>query len=93
LEINGVARQAAAATLRSVSWLPNFDDSFANAAVMARWAAARGGRGLAWVVLGDKLRWPKPVRRVADPWITLAAIATVTEGLRLETKGTFQCQR
>jgi alkanesulfonate monooxygenase SsuD/methylene tetrahydromethanopterin reductase-like flavin-dependent oxidoreductase (luciferase family) len=31
----------------------------------------------------DHLRWRAPVRQVADPWITLAAIATATERLRL----------
>jgi alkanesulfonate monooxygenase SsuD/methylene tetrahydromethanopterin reductase-like flavin-dependent oxidoreductase (luciferase family) len=31
----------------------------------------------------DQLRWEAPVRQVADSWITLAAIATATERLRL----------
>ena len=31
----------------------------------------------------DHLCWRAPVRPVADPWITLAAIATATERLRL----------
>lgn len=31
----------------------------------------------------DHLRWRAPIRQVADPWITLAAIATATERLRL----------
>src|SRR6266542_2040295 len=31
------------------------------------------------VFVWNKLRWPAPVRRVADPWVTLAAIATATE--------------
>jgi alkanesulfonate monooxygenase SsuD/methylene tetrahydromethanopterin reductase-like flavin-dependent oxidoreductase (luciferase family) len=35
------------------------------------------------VFVWDHLRWRAPVRQVADPWITLAAIATATEYLRL----------
>jgi alkanesulfonate monooxygenase SsuD/methylene tetrahydromethanopterin reductase-like flavin-dependent oxidoreductase (luciferase family) len=35
------------------------------------------------VFVWDHLRWRAPVRQVADPWITLAAIATATEHLPL----------
>jgi hypothetical protein len=35
------------------------------------------------VFVWDHLRWRAPVRQVADPWITLAAVATATEHLRL----------
>jgi Luciferase-like monooxygenase len=35
------------------------------------------------VFLWDHLRWRAPVRQVADPWITLAAVATATKHLRL----------
>jgi alkanesulfonate monooxygenase SsuD/methylene tetrahydromethanopterin reductase-like flavin-dependent oxidoreductase (luciferase family) len=31
----------------------------------------------------DQLRWPEPVREVADPWMTLAAIGGATERIRL----------
>ncbi|WP_283247923.1 LLM class flavin-dependent oxidoreductase [Nocardioides coralli] len=30
----------------------------------------------------DHLRWERPVRDVADPWISLAAVATATEAIR-----------
>jgi alkanesulfonate monooxygenase SsuD/methylene tetrahydromethanopterin reductase-like flavin-dependent oxidoreductase (luciferase family) len=31
----------------------------------------------------DQLRWREPIRHIADPWITLAAIAAATEQVRL----------
>lgn len=40
-----------------------------------------------WVVsvldVWDHVRWREPIREVADPWITLTAIATATEGVML----------
>jgi alkanesulfonate monooxygenase SsuD/methylene tetrahydromethanopterin reductase-like flavin-dependent oxidoreductase (luciferase family) len=68
--------------LRSALWLPIFDD-LAEPAVVARLAAEAEEAGWHGVFVWDHLRWRAPVRRVADPWITLAAIATATERLRL----------
>lgn len=70
------------AGLRSALWLPLFDD-LADPAVVARLAAEAEERGWHGVFVWDHLRWPAPVRQVADPWITLAAIATATERVRL----------
>jgi alkanesulfonate monooxygenase SsuD/methylene tetrahydromethanopterin reductase-like flavin-dependent oxidoreductase (luciferase family) len=68
--------------LRSALWLPIFD-GLADPAVVARLAAEAEEVGWHGVFVWDHLRWRAPVRQVADPWITLAAIATATEHLRL----------
>ncbi|WP_067469911.1 LLM class flavin-dependent oxidoreductase [Actinomadura macra] len=68
--------------LRSALWLPIFDE-LAEPAVVARLAAEAEEAGWHGMFVWDHLRWRKPVRQAADPWITLAAIATVTENLRL----------
>ena len=68
--------------LRSALWLPISDD-LADPAVVARLAAEAEEAGWHGVFVWDNLRWQAPVRRVADPWITPAAIATATERLRL----------
>lgn len=68
--------------LRSALWLPTFDD-LADPATVARLAAEAEEAGWHGVFVWDRLSWPAPVRRVADPWITLAAVAAATERLRL----------
>jgi alkanesulfonate monooxygenase SsuD/methylene tetrahydromethanopterin reductase-like flavin-dependent oxidoreductase (luciferase family) len=35
------------------------------------------------VFVWDQLRWREPIKQVADPWITLAAIAAATEEVML----------
>ncbi|WP_444951181.1 LLM class flavin-dependent oxidoreductase [Micromonospora ureilytica] len=67
--------------LRSALWLPIFDD-LADPTAVARLAAEAEEAGWHGVFVWDNLRWRAPVRQVADPWITLAAIATSTERLR-----------
>ncbi|MDX2546396.1 LLM class flavin-dependent oxidoreductase [Streptomyces sp. WI04-05B] len=67
--------------LRSALWLPLFDE-LADPAAIARLAAEAEEAGWHGVFVWDHLSWRAPVRRVADPWITLAAIATATERLR-----------
>jgi alkanesulfonate monooxygenase SsuD/methylene tetrahydromethanopterin reductase-like flavin-dependent oxidoreductase (luciferase family) len=68
--------------VRSALWIPAFDE-LADPAVVARLAAEAEEHGWHGFFLWDQLSWPDPVQRVADPWITLAAIATATERLRL----------
>src|SRR5215207_7419171 len=63
-------------------WLPIFD-GLADPAVVARLAAEAEEAGWHGIFVWDHLRWRAPVRQVADPWITLAAIATATHQLRL----------
>jgi len=68
--------------LRSALWLPLFD-GLADPALVARLAAEAEEAGWHGVFVWDQLDWRAPVRQVADPWITLAAIATATQHLRL----------
>lgn len=68
--------------MRSAVWLPLFDD-LADPLAAARIAAQAEEAGWDGVFVWDHLRWNEPVRAVADPWITLAAIATATERVRI----------
>ncbi|KQV77192.1 luciferase [Aeromicrobium sp. Root344] len=68
--------------MRSALWLPLFDD-LAVPQVVARLAADAEAAGWDGCFVWDQLLWRAPVRGVADPWITLAAIATATERLRI----------
>jgi alkanesulfonate monooxygenase SsuD/methylene tetrahydromethanopterin reductase-like flavin-dependent oxidoreductase (luciferase family) len=62
-------------------WLPIFDD-LADPRIVARLAAEAEEAGWAGMFVWDHVRWREPVTHVADPWITLTAIATATERLR-----------
>jgi alkanesulfonate monooxygenase SsuD/methylene tetrahydromethanopterin reductase-like flavin-dependent oxidoreductase (luciferase family) len=68
--------------LRSALWLPLFDE-LADPAAVARLAAEAEEAGWHGLFVWDNVNWRAPVRDVADPWITLAAAAGVTERLRL----------
>lgn len=67
---------------QSAVWLPLFDE-LSDPAVVARLAAEAEQAGWHGFFVWDQLRWRAPVRQVADPWITLAAVAAATEQLRL----------
>ncbi|HEX5944713.1 MAG TPA: LLM class flavin-dependent oxidoreductase [Acidimicrobiales bacterium] len=66
---------------RAALWLPIFD-GLADPRTVARIAAEAEAAGWDGVFVWDHLRWREPVVEVADPWITMAAIATATERLR-----------
>ncbi|MFZ0384226.1 MAG: TIGR03619 family F420-dependent LLM class oxidoreductase [Solirubrobacteraceae bacterium] len=68
--------------MRSGLFLPLFDQ-LADPAVVARLAGEAEEVGWHGVFVWDHVRWREPVVDVADPWITLAAIATSTERIRL----------
>ncbi|MFG2004204.1 LLM class flavin-dependent oxidoreductase [Spirillospora sp. NPDC048911] len=68
--------------LRSALWLPLFDE-LADPRVVARLAADAEEAGWDGCFVWDHVDWRAPIREVADPWMTLAAIATATERLRL----------
>lgn len=68
--------------MRSALWLPIFDE-LAEPAVVARLAAEAEEAGWHGLFVWDHLRWQAPVREVADPWITLTAVACATEHLRI----------
>ena len=68
--------------MRSALWLPLFDE-LADPLTVTRVAAEAEESGWDGVFVWDHLRWREPVRQASDPWITLAAIATATEQVRL----------
>ncbi|MGH2578068.1 MAG: LLM class flavin-dependent oxidoreductase, partial [Actinomycetota bacterium] len=73
---------ALADAIRSGLWLPLFEE-LADPGVVARLAADAEQRGWHGVFVWDQLRWREPIKQVADPWITLAAIAAATEAVML----------
>jgi alkanesulfonate monooxygenase SsuD/methylene tetrahydromethanopterin reductase-like flavin-dependent oxidoreductase (luciferase family) len=58
-------------------------DELANPALVADLAAEAEEAGWHGVFVWDHVRWREPVVDVADPWITLTAIATATERVRI----------
>ena len=68
--------------MRSGLFLPLFD-ALADPGVVARLCAEAEEAGWHGVFVWDNLRYVEPVVEVADPWITLAAMATATERIRL----------
>lgn len=73
--------QPTASSLQSALWLPIFDE-LADPRVVASLAADAEEAGWDGVFVWDHVRWRAPVQQVADPWITLTAIATATERIR-----------
>ena len=63
--------------MRSGLFLPLFDE-LADPALVARLAAEAEDAGWHGVFVWDHVRFREPVVEVADPWITLAAIAAAT---------------
>ena len=72
---------AKVSSMRSGLFLPLFDE-LADPAMVARLSAEAEEAGWDGVFVWDQLRWGEPVSGVADPQITLAAIATATERIR-----------
>jgi len=70
------------AELRSGLFVPPFDE-LADPVVVASLAAEAEEAGWHGFFVWDQVRWREPVLDVADPWITLAAVATATEAIRL----------
>jgi alkanesulfonate monooxygenase SsuD/methylene tetrahydromethanopterin reductase-like flavin-dependent oxidoreductase (luciferase family) len=68
--------------MRSGLFLPLFDE-LAEPLAIARLAGEAEEAGWDGFFVWDHVRWREPVVEVADPWITLSAIATVTERIRL----------
>jgi alkanesulfonate monooxygenase SsuD/methylene tetrahydromethanopterin reductase-like flavin-dependent oxidoreductase (luciferase family) len=68
--------------MKSALWLPLFDE-LADPLTVARVAAEAEEAGWHGVFVWDHIRWRAPVRQAADPWMTMAAIATSTERVRL----------
>lgn len=68
--------------MRAAVWLPLFDE-LADPLVVARLAATAEEAGWDGLFVWDQLWWREPIQAVADPWITLAAVACATERLRI----------
>jgi alkanesulfonate monooxygenase SsuD/methylene tetrahydromethanopterin reductase-like flavin-dependent oxidoreductase (luciferase family) len=68
--------------MRSGLFLPLFDE-LSDPLTVARLAAEAEQAGWDGFFVWDHVRWREPVVEVADPWITLSAIATATERIRL----------
>jgi alkanesulfonate monooxygenase SsuD/methylene tetrahydromethanopterin reductase-like flavin-dependent oxidoreductase (luciferase family) len=68
--------------MRSGLFLPLFDE-LADPAVAVRLCAEAEEAGWHGVFVWDNLRFEEPVVDVADPWITLAAMAAATKRIRL----------
>ena len=63
-------------------FIPLFDE-LADPALVARLCAEAEEAGWDGVFVWDQVRWREPVVEIADPQITLAAIASATERIRL----------
>src|SRR5918992_1165926 len=63
-------------------YIPLFDE-LADPAIVARLSAEAEEAGWHGFFVWDHVRWREPVVDVADPWITLAAIASATQRIRL----------
>jgi alkanesulfonate monooxygenase SsuD/methylene tetrahydromethanopterin reductase-like flavin-dependent oxidoreductase (luciferase family) len=68
--------------VRSGLFVPLFGE-LADPVAVARLAADAEEAGWDGFFVWDQVRWRPPVLDVADPWITLAAIATATTSIRL----------
>jgi alkanesulfonate monooxygenase SsuD/methylene tetrahydromethanopterin reductase-like flavin-dependent oxidoreductase (luciferase family) len=68
--------------MRSGVWFPLFEE-LADPRAVARLAAEAEESGWHGVFVWDQLCWREPIKRVADPWVTLAAIAYATEEIKL----------
>lgn len=73
-------------------WIPLFDE-LADPRTVARLAAEAEELGWDGFFVWDHVAWGSPVEQVADPWISLAAAATVTETLRLGPMATPVARR
>lgn len=63
-------------------WLPLFD-ALSDPLEVARLAASAEETGWDGFFVWDQLWWRPPIQEVADPWITMSAMATATERLLL----------
>ena len=68
--------------MRSGLFLPPFD-ALAEPSIVAQLSAEAEEGGWDGVFVWDHVHWRKPVAAIADPWITLAAVATATTRIRL----------
>jgi alkanesulfonate monooxygenase SsuD/methylene tetrahydromethanopterin reductase-like flavin-dependent oxidoreductase (luciferase family) len=75
-------RSSSTPEMRYGLYIPLFEE-LADPRLVARLCVEAEEAGWHGVFVWDHVRWREPVIEVADPWITLAAIATATERIRL----------
>ena len=68
--------------MRSAIWVPLFDQ-LADPAVVVRLAVEAEEHGWDGFFVWDHVRWREPVEALADPWVTLAAVAAATSTVRI----------
>ena len=68
--------------MRSGLWLPLFEE-LADPRAVVHLALDTEKHGWDGLFVWDQMRWREPIRYVADPWITLATVASATERLKL----------
>jgi alkanesulfonate monooxygenase SsuD/methylene tetrahydromethanopterin reductase-like flavin-dependent oxidoreductase (luciferase family) len=68
--------------VQSGLWFPLFEE-LAEPATVARLSAEAEEAGWHGVFVWDQVRWRAPIRAVADPWISLTAIAAATDTIKL----------
>lgn len=68
--------------MKAAVWLPLFDE-LADPRVVAELAVEAEDAGWDGLFVWDQIAWRAPVSAVADPWISLAAAATVTSRIAL----------
>lgn len=78
--------------MRSAVWVPLFDE-LSDPRVVAGLAAGSEAAGWDGFFVWDHVRWREPVLAAGDPWITLAAVATATEKIRIGTLVTALARR
>ncbi|MEV5001515.1 LLM class flavin-dependent oxidoreductase [Nocardioides sp. LML1-1-1.1] len=68
--------------MRSAIWVPLFDE-LADPAAVVRLAVEAEEHGWDGFFVWDHLRWRAPVEALADPWVTLSAVAAATSTIRI----------
>lgn len=68
--------------MKSAVWLPLFND-LADPRLVARLAVAAEEAGWHGLFVWDHVCWQPPVQSVVDPWVALAAAATMTQNIRI----------
>ncbi|NYI45982.1 alkanesulfonate monooxygenase SsuD/methylene tetrahydromethanopterin reductase-like flavin-dependent oxidoreductase (luciferase family) [Nocardioides aromaticivorans] len=68
--------------VRSAIWVPLFDE-LADPAVVVRLAVEAEEHGWDGFFVWDHVRWREPVEALADPWVTLSAVAAATSEIRI----------
>lgn len=78
--------------VKAAVWVPLFDE-LADPLVAVELAVAAEEAGWDGFFVWDHLRWHEPVAAAGDPWVTLAAVASATQRIRIGTLVTAVARR